>query len=376
MMKMVLRWVLCAMICSFSLQAMAMSQDDAKAEMAKRNLNFTEQDFFKQCISGNAQTVQLYIDAGMNLEAKNAAGGTALMMAVTANKVENAKALINAGADVNAKDFQNATPLFFAVSMANKPLVEELINKGADPEVKTNYGFTAKKMANMTKNEGILELLNRGSYKKENAALALIDPLIPADYPTIKTKTSLRMLSENTLKEAKAEIGKVDSFQREVNRYGYLLGSKGYNDFGGKFWFGIAGGKTDIEYTLITPYSAVRYEFWRANKQFKPVDQAALDYYMNHRDTVCLVISPKNAANENFWERYNGYSAHKYEATISNVVIRKNGEVFQNVLRNGDKWYFPIDLFVGSEDMEVIAVDADNEQKILKVSADRIAEIK
>lgn len=353
-----------------------MSQDDAKAELAKRNLAFTESEFFNQCMRGTGQTVQLYLDAGMSLEAKNVAGGTALMMAVTANKIENVKILTNAGADVNAKDFQNTTSLYMAVCMGNKAVVEELINKGADPDVKTNHGSTAKTMANMLKNEGILELLNRGSYKKGNAALALIDPMIPPDYPIIKTKTTLRMLTETTLKEAKAEIGKVDSFQREANRYGYLLGSKGYNDFAAKFWLGIASGKTDIEYTLITPYSAVRYEFWRANKQFKPVDNVALDYYMNHKDIVCLVIAPKDAANQNFMESYCGYIARKYEAAISNVVIRKNGEVFQSVLRNGDKWYFPIHLFVGTEEMEVIAVDSDNEQKVLKVSAERIAEIK
>ena len=66
----------------------------------------------------------------------------------------------------------------------------------------------------------------------------------------------------------------------------------------------------------------------------------------------------------------------KHAASITNVVIRKNIIVYQSLEHEGDKWYFPIDLFTSNEPIEIIAVDNDNEQKIIKVSSDKIASFK
>ena len=73
------------------------------------------EDFFKLCESGTFKEVQAAIKSGVNVNAKNEYGVTALMFAVERNEDrEVVKVLINAGADVNAEDESNKTPLMYA----------------------------------------------------------------------------------------------------------------------------------------------------------------------------------------------------------------------------------------------------------------------
>lgn len=199
---------------------------------------------------------------------------------------------------------------------------------------------------------------------------------VPDDYPAIRGKTTLSLLTDMSEKEAKAEIGTVEKFVRTENKVGYLLGTKGYNDFAGKVFFGAAMGKTNLNFVMVTPYSAVRYLYWTASKQFKPVDADSVGWWKANPHVVCVMVAPESSFGTNVMEGLSGYVGLKYEAVITNVVVRKQGMVYQNIRRDGMKWYFPIDLFNTAEDIEVIAVDADNEQKIIKLSTERLAEFK
>ena len=200
--------------------------------------------------------------------------------------------------------------------------------------------------------------------------------LLPPDYPVIKSKTTLKILSDIVIAEAIRDIASIENFKRDENKFGYLLGTKTYNDFAGKFLFGVATGKTDLTYILITPYSAVRYESWKASKQFKPISQKVINDNISRKNLVCIAVAPADAFTTNFWETRFGYAGMKHAASITNVVIRKNIIVYQSLEHEGDKWYFPIDLFTSNEPIEIIAVDNDNEQKIIKVSSDKSASFK
>jgi len=91
---------------------------------------------------GNIEAVNQHLAAGVDVNAKDSAGGTALHGAVFRGSKEVAELLISNGADVNAKDKYGRTPLHEAAYWDHKEIVELLITKGADVNAKTKRGET------------------------------------------------------------------------------------------------------------------------------------------------------------------------------------------------------------------------------------------
>jgi len=86
--------------------------------------------------------MRLLIDAGANIDAKNNQGETALMLA-SANGNRNAVVeLIKAEADVNARDDKGKTVLEHAFSGQQKRVIKALIKAGADVNATNNQGET------------------------------------------------------------------------------------------------------------------------------------------------------------------------------------------------------------------------------------------
>ena len=82
------------------------------------------------------ELVQVFIDSGIDINAKNEAGYTLLFFAKSPKVAE---LLIQAGADVNTKNKYGTTPLFSAKS---KEITELLIQAGADVNAQNNYRNT------------------------------------------------------------------------------------------------------------------------------------------------------------------------------------------------------------------------------------------
>src|SRR5262245_53044650 len=95
----------------FSFTGCGKSASAARQELAQMNIPFTEMDFIENARQGNSTAVGLFIDAGMNLEARDSVGQTALMTATLANQPETVKVLLAKGADPDAKDKFGGTAL-------------------------------------------------------------------------------------------------------------------------------------------------------------------------------------------------------------------------------------------------------------------------
>ena len=96
------------------------------------------------------ELVQVFIDSGIDINAKNEAGYTLLFFAKSPKVAE---LLIQAGADVNTKNKYGTTPLFYVKS---KEIAELLIQAGANINVKDLEGTTPLHWNN---NQEIIELL-------------------------------------------------------------------------------------------------------------------------------------------------------------------------------------------------------------------------
>lgn len=83
------------------------------------------------------------LSKGINIDAKDKSGRTALLVATQGNKVNAAKALIEAGANVNAKDNINDSPYLYAGARGHLEILRMTLSHGADLRSTNRYGGTA-----------------------------------------------------------------------------------------------------------------------------------------------------------------------------------------------------------------------------------------
>lgn len=107
---------------------------------------------------------------GANVNARDFASRTALMLAVIKGQTELAKFLVECGASVNAADDYGQTPLMWAAMGGNVHLVEFLIKKGANVNAVDIHGNNALMMAIHGNKETIKILLKAGAETKQTDA--------------------------------------------------------------------------------------------------------------------------------------------------------------------------------------------------------------
>ncbi|HUQ33232.1 MAG TPA: ankyrin repeat domain-containing protein [Pyrinomonadaceae bacterium] len=137
------------------------TQEEARLELAKRKLKLTEDEFVERARMGNREVVKLFLAAGMNVNAGNKRGQTALIAAAGpwSGHLDVLCALISAGADVNARDMEGQTALLNSASMVNSRVMETLLNNGADVNVQNNRGWTALMFASQSGQANTVKVL-------------------------------------------------------------------------------------------------------------------------------------------------------------------------------------------------------------------------
>ncbi|KYG81999.1 ankyrin repeat protein [Roseivirga ehrenbergii] len=101
-------------------------------------------DIHTAAISGDLEAIKQHIQAGSNLNEKEAFGGSSpLITAALFNKPEVVKALIEAKADINQVNNDGSTALHSAAYFCNTEVVEILLANNADKTIKNNFKQTA-----------------------------------------------------------------------------------------------------------------------------------------------------------------------------------------------------------------------------------------
>jgi ankyrin repeat protein len=120
---------------------------------------------------GDADALSVLLDKGADPNAKNDAGGTALMYAV--DSLANTRLLLEHGADPNARSGEGRTALLIAAARAGSaPGVELLLEHGANASARLNDGRNALFMAASAGDRDILQLLLDHSVDKKPLPLA------------------------------------------------------------------------------------------------------------------------------------------------------------------------------------------------------------
>lgn len=139
---------------------------NAKTELQKEGMSYSIDSFLQQAAKGDKETVILFIKAGMDVNAKDNRGHTALIAASIRGHTDMVRLLIEKGADVNAKNNNGATALMQASGKGWIEIVKLLIEKGADVNAKENSGVTALMMASATGKSDIASLLRKAGAKE------------------------------------------------------------------------------------------------------------------------------------------------------------------------------------------------------------------
>lgn len=120
------------------------TQVDNKAEV-KSGMEKPEMNIQMAVISGNLQVVKQHIEAGTDIDLKDAmSGSTPLITAVSFGKTDISKALIDAGADLSIKNNDGSNALHVAAFFCRIEILQMLIDADADQTALNNYGATAK----------------------------------------------------------------------------------------------------------------------------------------------------------------------------------------------------------------------------------------
>ncbi|KAM0264307.1 hypothetical protein ACHAQJ_000797 [Trichoderma viride] len=110
-------------------------------------------------LNGHQAVIQLLVEKGADINAKDSFGRTALFIAARKCRYAIARLLIEKGADINAKDDEGRTALWAAAIYKHEAIIELFIEKGADINAKDNQAQTVLWVTSTFKHRAIIELL-------------------------------------------------------------------------------------------------------------------------------------------------------------------------------------------------------------------------
>ena len=109
--------------------------------------------------NGNLEAVRLLLKRGVDVNATNILGFSALEVASSNGHLKVVRLLLDAGAEINAKSSMGTTPLIGASYNGLLEVVKLLLNRGADINAKDRLGNTALRAASYKDHAEIVEFL-------------------------------------------------------------------------------------------------------------------------------------------------------------------------------------------------------------------------
>jgi len=171
----------------------ARERASARYKLSEQGIDFNLTDFFMYAEQGNAVLIELFLDAGMPVDAQDTYSGetvlikaltfghlgtatlilsrranvdiqsrngrTAVMSAIVFERYSIVFDILNRAVDINASDQNGWSALMFAVQKNQPTIVEALLRKGADIDAKNSFGQTALSIAQDNSHRAIISLL-------------------------------------------------------------------------------------------------------------------------------------------------------------------------------------------------------------------------
>lgn len=134
----------------------------ARRELARRNIPFDLATLLQAVAQGDVKTSDLLLTAGINANAPDARGTTALMLAARDGRDHLAQLLLEHDADPDAADQQNTTALMQAAAGGHDDTISILLDDDAQVDLTNNQGESALLLAAKSGHEeAVRQLINR-----------------------------------------------------------------------------------------------------------------------------------------------------------------------------------------------------------------------
>jgi ankyrin repeat protein len=147
------------------------SKEQVVQELEKLNVKFTPDDFVRSAEKGDLKAVELFLAAGIDVNAQNASGLTALMAAAKNGRMEVVTKLLDQKVNVDAQSKQGVTALMLAAENNQSEIVNLLLKKNADPNLQDQTGWSALMKAVYQGNAKCVEALAARSRQEVNRGL-------------------------------------------------------------------------------------------------------------------------------------------------------------------------------------------------------------
>ncbi len=116
-------------------------------------------DFIRAISTAHRPLIDLFLAAGVDVNAADDSGCTSLFAAAISQQWELAGELLKLGADAKLADDDGRTPLMAAAIRGNEAFAKTLLERGADPSAADDDGHTALHFAVIAKQPALVALL-------------------------------------------------------------------------------------------------------------------------------------------------------------------------------------------------------------------------
>jgi ankyrin repeat protein len=150
----------------FTLICAILSSKQTDSEAAKglelllqNNIEFTEVNFYRYLNKDRSEVIGAFLDAGFEVDKRNQASQTPLMVASEKGCFKVAELLLKSGADINAADSDSSTALMYAANKKRVRIAELLIAWRANVNLQNEHGWTALMFAIDSGNKAVIDAL-------------------------------------------------------------------------------------------------------------------------------------------------------------------------------------------------------------------------
>ena len=137
-------------------------------DKAEETRKLQEHALMVHAYKGEADAIKALLAQGVDANARDERGGTALMQASIANKADAVKLLLEHGAEVNAQSDGGNTALIAAAGKGHADILRILLDAGADPLIMNKANETAAVKAAFSAHSECVVLLKTAEVGKEN----------------------------------------------------------------------------------------------------------------------------------------------------------------------------------------------------------------
>ena len=109
----------------------AQTPEKSRTALGAMNVAYNSETFLDSALRGDLGVVKLFLSAGMNSNATNKSGNTALMQAIIGDHINVVEILCQSGADVNKANKNDVTALSLAIDSGQDAMFSLLLNAGA-----------------------------------------------------------------------------------------------------------------------------------------------------------------------------------------------------------------------------------------------------